>query len=48
MKKQFKEAMATIFFLGWYPTAVVLRTLSSFVICAVLDPDIVRTIVLFL
>ena len=48
MKKQFNDATAAIFFIGWNVNAVVFLTLSNLLIVTGFDPDIVRTIVLFL
>lgn len=48
MKKQFKEATATVLFFGWKASAVVFLTWSSFAIVVVLDPVKDLTIVFFL
>lgn len=48
MKKQFNDATAANFFVGWNVKAVVLRILSILVIVAGFDPVIALTIVLFL
>lgn len=48
MKKQFSDATAAIFLVGWNVNAVVFLMLSSLLIVNGFDPDMVLTIVLFL